>query len=134
MKDFQPVYDAKAVRTAHDPLVKLIRIIFNKRNITTDEHVRLHGNYWNYWNREPQRVKATTHLNNQRSMLLQDSISWKKFLVIILDLLRLEIVELSITVRDNGQVIKYSTLDTPIDTVIDTSHDQSTIEQFGNHE
>jgi hypothetical protein len=114
---FRLFFDAEEVRSVRDPLAKLVRVIFNKRKITTNDFVSFHGRYWNHWNRGGRHESESTHRNNQRRTLLSDTISWKKALWIISGLLRLDFEELAVRVRDptTGESIWYSTADTPIE-------------------
>lgn len=110
---YRQFFDSEAVRSAKDPLTKLLRIIFHRRGVTTDDVVRFHSYYWNLWNRGDQQSNAaSTHLNNQRRMLLDTTISWRKFWWLIIDLLRLEVVNMSITIKEkDGSEITYSLTD-----------------------
>lgn len=112
---YQKFFNANAVRTARDPLVQLLRVIFFRRNITTNDFVQLHGNYWKIWNRDGADENESTHRNNQRRALLDNFVSWKKFWWIISDLLRLEVIRLSITIKTStGEEITYAS-DDPVE-------------------
>jgi len=97
-------FDYATVMETKDTLVRLLRIIFYKRGITTQDFVRLHGDYWSRWNRDDERVSEATHRNNQRRATLNDKISWAKFVYVILELLRLDIVRVSVTLRDRDGI------------------------------
>ena len=109
---YQNFFGAQDVRTARDPLVQLLRVIIFRRNISTNDFVQLHSEYWKIWNRADVVENESTHRNNQRRALLESFVSWKKFWWFLSDLLRLEVVRLSITVQDKkGEEITYSSDD-----------------------
>jgi len=109
---FQYFFDYTTVRTTHDMLVRLLRIIFYRRKITVDDFVRYHSEYWIRWNRGDALIPESIDRNNQRRTILNDKITWGKFRFVISDLLRLDIKCISITVRDsNGELVVYSSDD-----------------------
>lgn len=105
-------FDYETVRTTRDKLAKLLRTAFYKRQITTDDFIRLHGEYYVRLNLGDQNNPEATDRNNQRRTALHDTISWNKFVFILQDLMRLDIISIAITVKDaNGVEIVYSSVD-----------------------
>lgn len=108
---YQKFFTLDSARSADDRLARLLRVIFYRRGVTTDDFVRYHGEYWVHWGRGTQNENEATHRNNQRRTLLNNKISWKKFWWIVSGLLRLDVVRISITVMENGKEVTYTDMD-----------------------
>lgn len=106
------MFDKDKVNETHHPLVRLIRLIFYKRKITLSifstlyaQHGRILGIHSDMTN---------TNRNNMRKALNRvDSLTFVSFKHLINDILRLEIMEFSVTVKDHetGETITYGSND-----------------------
>ena len=119
---YQYFFNYDAVVSMRDKLTQLLRVVFYKRAISTDDFVQHHGRYWVYLNRDNTNIPEATNRNNQRRTIQDNKISWAKFRFIIEDIFELSIIRVSITVRDrHGVVTTYSNddkieqMETPVD-------------------
>lgn len=88
---------AKVEESLH-PLVRILRHIFYKRRITLDDFSTLYSRLGKELGLHSSKIN--TNRNNARKALHHSDITINLFQYIILNVLRLEIVEYAITVRD----------------------------------
>lgn len=93
------MFDKEAVEIASHPLVRLLRLIFYRMKITSDDYVALWAKHGQRLGWSPQN--ANIMRNNSRSPLSDGRvITYRLFSYIIFNILQLEVVEFQIKLRE----------------------------------
>ena len=106
------MFDKESVGAATHPLARLLRLIFFRKKITLDDFSAL---YAQYGQRVGSSVYHTTTrcANARRALLDPDNLTYERFRRELYNILRLEVVEIAVTIRDEktGQLITYKSTD-----------------------
>jgi len=98
------------VNAVGSPLVRLLRLIFYRNKITMDQFSALCGEYGRRIGSSPSGIN--TDRGNLRKALLKDEITWRLFYFILLNILRLNIVEVRFVIRTKtGDLIEVGSKD-----------------------
>lgn len=92
------IYNSEKVRRAHDRLIRIVRLIFFREKITLEDFDELHRRQIMRFPKTQTQINSS--LNNARRLLKEDKISWDKFQYLVVDILRYEIVDFRITVKN----------------------------------
>lgn len=98
------------VNQTKDALTKLLRAILLKRGIDTTKFYELHQRNFGGHFDDSNKKELSTHRNNMRRNLVEDTVTWKKFLTILTGLLKANVKELAIVIDDpaTGKEERYS--------------------------
>ena len=97
-------------------LVRLLRLIFYIRNVTLDDFSNLYHRYGRRMSWSQSKIR-TMKTNDRDAIGTQDRVTMDRFMKMICGVLCLDIVSLSVIVReeDTGRIITYSSDDVIIE-------------------
>ena len=106
------MFDKQAVEQSTHVLVRLFRLIFYKRRITLDDFSARYVQYGNRIGMSKYRI-GTHRVNDRRALCSLDKITYTLFSKILLNILRLDIVEVAVTIKDTktGELTTYRSTD-----------------------
>lgn len=106
------MFDKQAVEKSTHVLVRLFRLIFYKRKITLDDFSARYVQYGNRIGMSKYRM-GTHRVNDRRALSNLDNITYTLFSRILLNILRLDVVEVAVTIRDTktGELTTYRSTD-----------------------
>lgn len=107
-----PIFNKEKVGYAKHPLVRLLRLILYRKNITFDDFTRCHNRYAKIYGVSPKDANSDKG-NHLKTMQKVTGITFQKMHHILVSIFRLEIIRFSITIRDpnTNEVITYNSDD-----------------------
>ena len=102
----QQLFDRSETQIIGTPLSRLLRRLAYGLGIDSDRYIALHSNYSKRENRDPGLI--VSHRNNVRKAILRDKPTFNMFYFFISEILRLDIMSMSITVRSRITGLQYT--------------------------
>jgi hypothetical protein len=104
------MFDKTDVDAAGPLLVRLMRLIFYRYKITLDGFAQMVGEHGRRLGSSADAINV--HRNNLRNSLNSSDMTWRFFYYMVLNILRLEVVELRIILREkDGTLIEIGSKD-----------------------
>lgn len=91
------LFNPQDFKTKHHLLARILRLLFTKEHITEDSFYELH--YRSMSDQETNPMIIQRERNNLKKILKYDDLTWKMLRRTIVDVLHLDIVDVSITMR-----------------------------------
>ena len=105
------MFDKSKVEEFSHPLVRLLRLIFYKKKVTLDDFSSKYAQHGKILGLHPSITN--TNRNNARKALQLETMTWDFFSKTLHNILRLNIVDFSVTVQDTdtGKLTTYKFTD-----------------------
>lgn len=101
----QPLFNRETTQLTFQPLSRLLRRLIYGLNIDPDRYVALHSSHAKRARRDPRLT--VSHRNNVRKAVLQEGISFKLFYFFVTGILNMDLVDMTVTVRNRVTGEKY---------------------------
>lgn len=100
------LFTKEEAEKAYNSLAQLVRRISYGLNITSDKYTQLHSMYYKRHGHDPALV--TSNRNNTRKSITLETPTWKASWFYICEILKYDIVSLTITIRDRETEEEYT--------------------------
>lgn len=100
LRSLDPVFSQKSVDETTDPLLKLLKLLFTRLDVTSEEFGAKHRDWWSNGGGKGSKSPISTSLNNFRGAMTHNkNITWEYFIKIVLMVLKVDLINFSITFR-----------------------------------
>lgn len=105
------IFDKEAVEEVKHPLVRLLRLVLFKNNITLDDYLTAFNRHAKFMSMSTKDLNSE-RTNNLKALNRFDRVTFQKFHQILVTIFRFELIEFSVTFRKpDGQQVTYSSND-----------------------
>jgi len=103
------LFSTDEVNEPTNPLVRIIRALFYREGVTINKFVDIFARYWQRERRDPNKLAGQRH-NTLRTLQKVDQVSWRAFEGAVLRIFRMEMIDVTVTLRknDTGEIFKIS--------------------------
>lgn len=100
---FDPFFSKKSVDETRDPLLKVLKLIFTHEGVCNEEFNAKHSDWYTSGNGKGSKSPIHTSLNNFRQVMIDKSnITWDYFVKILYSVMRLDIINVAVSIRDSN--------------------------------
>lgn len=93
------LFDPKSVQDQQHYLTRMLRLLFTKRRVTSDDFYKQHYQYDAQFNKTQYKIQSDR--NNLKKLLRMDNnLTIKSFLFTIVDIMRWDILEFRLVLKD----------------------------------